>query len=202
MWLHWIAYWIPSLRTRSKRTFSWGVQICEFTYAFMFFIRETIRFEICILKNPPKYTQIHKYTHTHTHNSAVEETDKQPLPSLKDFWAEDIFQKRICRVLRHNPSTVLIPDIGHGNLLVSPCDARSGPHWKGRLEKAFPKMWLVCDLALWGTSPVLQQQHNSQPVNNMLPLPFFSLITGRGDQGGWGEEEVITMRPWGSTRGL
>lgn len=46
-----------------------------------------------------------------------------------------------------------------------------------------------------------QRQHTCQLVNCILPLPFFSLIIGRDDQGGW-EEEVITMRLRASRRGI
>lgn len=58
-----------------------------------------------------------------------------------------------------------------------------------------------CILVWLGTYPLLLQQHNCQLVNCMPLLPLFSLIIGRGDQGGW-EEEVITTRLWGSTWGI
>lgn len=120
-----------------------GVQICEFTYAFIFFIRErllSLRHAFWRIP-PPK-----KITRKHTHKKQCCVGDRQAATTFpKGFLGRGYISKEDLQSLKDIiPEQFWFPTLVMGIcLLDSPCGARSGPHCKGPLEKAFPKTWCL-----------------------------------------------------------
>lgn len=125
-------------------------------------------------------------------------------PSLKDFLAEDVFLKRICKVLNTIIPERLISDIGHGYLCIrQPLQWHKMGYtkkdtWKRQSKKCGD---FSCDLSCLVFGPPLVATTHLSACQQRAPSSIL-LFNYRQEWSGRVEEEVITPRLWGSTWGI
>ena len=145
------------------------LRVCEFTHAFLFFIKETVKFEMCVLKD-------YKENHTQAHKRQCCEGDPQAATAIpKGFLGAGYSSKEDLQSLKHIiPEQFWFLTLVMGIcLLDSPCNATSGRHWKGQLEKTFSRIRGLAVMILLGACPLLQ---NNSTLSLSTPCPLCHVV--------------------------